>query len=100
MFISFLAFLSDIFVPVAGVIIVDALFIKPHAYNAAALANNANFSLPAFSAWFVGAAYAVCNGTLFNVSMSGISVIDAIILTAVIYTLFAKAIAPKPVIQQ
>jgi len=100
MFISFLAFLSDIFVPVAGVIIVDALFIKPHAYNAAALANNANFSLPAFSAWFVGAAYAVCNGALFNVSMSGITVIDAIILTAVIYTLFAKAIAPKPVVQQ
>ncbi|WP_338367402.1 cytosine permease [uncultured Pseudoalteromonas sp.] len=100
MFISFLAFLSDIFVPVAGVIIVDALFIKPQAYNAATLKNNANFSLPAFSAWFVGAAYAVCNGVLFNVTISGITVIDAIILTAVIYTLFAKALASKAVIQQ
>lgn len=100
MFISFLAFLSDIFVPVAGVIIVDALFIKPQAYNAATLKNNASFSLPAFSAWFVGAAYAVCNGALFNVTISGITVIDAIILTAVIYTLFAKALAPKAVIQQ
>lgn len=100
MFISFLAFLSDIFVPVAGVIIVDALYIKPQAYNAATLKNNASFSLPAFSAWFVGAAYAVCNGALFNVTISGITVIDAIILTAVIYTLFAKALAPKAVIQQ
>jgi len=100
MFISFLAFLSDIFVPVAGVIIVDALFIKPQAYNAATLKNNASFSLPAFSAWFVGAAYAGCNGALFNVTISGITVIDAIILTAVIYTLFAKALAPKAVIQQ
>ncbi len=89
-FISFLSFLSDVFVPVAGVIIVDAFLIRPHIYGSKALKNNAKISLPAFIAWLAGAIFAGFNGVLFSLSVSGISVIDAIILTGVIYTVLMK----------
>lgn len=90
-FIAFLSFLSDIFVPVAGVIIIDALFIKPEKYNIKTLENHFKFSIPAFFAWLVGAAYAVFNGVLFSVDATGISVIDAIVLTGVIYIVLMKS---------
>jgi cytosine permease len=90
-FIAFLSFLSDIFVPVAGVIIIDALFIKPNDYNITTLENHFKFSIPAFFAWLVGAAYAVFNGVLFSVDVTGITVIDAIVLTSIIYIVLMKS---------
>ncbi|WP_068546968.1 purine-cytosine permease family protein [Thalassotalea crassostreae] len=89
-FIEFLSFLSDIFVPVAGVIIIDALFIRPEGYNIKTLENHFRFSIPAFFAWLVGATFAVFNGTFFTANVSGITVIDAIVLTGIIYTILMK----------
>jgi len=90
MFISFLSFLSDIFVPVAGVLIIDAFLINVANYNISTLENHFKFSIPAFIAWLVGAAFAVFNDLLFSISVTGITVIDAITLTAAIYIMLMK----------
>lgn len=90
MFISFLSFLSDIFVPVAGVLIIDAFLINAANYNISTLENHFKFSIPAFIAWLVGAAFAVFNDLLFSISVTGITVIDAITLTAAIYIMLMK----------
>jgi cytosine permease len=90
-FIAFLSFLSDIFVPVAGVIIIDAFFIKPESYNISTLENHFRFSIPAFFSWLVGALFAVFNGVYFDVQVTGINVIDAIVLTGILYTVLMKS---------
>ena len=89
-FLSFLSFLSTIFVPVAGVIIVDFIFIKGHAYNLDTLANNRQFSIPAFIAWIMGALISVLNGRYDWLNLTGISVLDAIILTGLVYVILIK----------
>lgn len=96
MFIGFLSFLSDVFVPVAGVIIIDAFFIKPTEYKIATLKDHFKFSIPAFIAWLVGAAFAVFNGVLFTLEVTGITVIDAIVLTGMVYVLTMKSIKFLP----
>jgi cytosine permease len=89
-FLSFLSFLSTIFVPVAGVIIVDFIFIKGDCYNLDTLSNNQQFSSPAFIAWIIGALISVLNGTYSWLSLTGISVLDAIFLTGLVYAILAK----------
>lgn len=87
-FIPFLIFLSDIFIPVAGVIIIDALFIRKNDYHIDTLANNRGFNISGLAAWAIGASFAlmVSNGHL--PSPSGIASIDAIVLSGIIYITF------------
>lgn len=96
MFIAFLSFLSDVFVPVAGVIIIDAFFIKPEAYNIKTLQNHFKFSIPAFVAWLIGATFAVFNGVIFTFEVTGITVIDAIVLTSSVYIALMKSVKYLP----
>ena len=55
-FITFLFYLSVIFVPVAGVIIVDYLLIRTASYSVATLDKNRALNLKGFVAWTAGAA--------------------------------------------
>jgi cytosine permease len=89
-FISFLVFLAAIFVPVAGIIIVDYIFIKPKAYVIETLSDNSRFSWPAGLAWLIGASISAFHDSLWLPSLTGITVLDAVMVSALIYFALAK----------
>ena len=86
----FLWYLSIIFIPVAGVLIIDRCFIRPKAYNLDTLKRNNRLNVPAFIAWAIGAFVAILadRGTITN--LTGIGAMDALILSALLYFLFAR----------
>ena len=86
----FLWYLSIIFIPVAGVLIIDRFFIRPKAYNLETLSDNNSLNIPAFTAWVIGAVVAILadRGTIPN--LTGIGAMDALMLSAVLYFIFAK----------
>lgn len=85
-FITFIFYLSVIFVPVAGIIISDFLFIRPHAYNIESLSDNRTISPKGFTAWLLSAFFAVLSTEGLIPSPSGIAAIDAIFLAGIVYT--------------
>jgi len=85
-FITFIFYLSIIFVPVAGIIISDYLFIRPQAYNIESLADNRAIAPKGFIAWVISATFAVLSTKGLIATPSGIAAIDAIILAAIVYT--------------
>jgi len=89
-FQTFLWYLSIIFIPVAGVLMIDRLFIRPDVYNLKTLESNTTLNVPAFLAWGIGAVVAILadRGTIPN--LTGIGAIDALLLSAVLYFVFAK----------
>lgn len=91
----FLWYLSIIFIPVAGVLIIDRFFIRPKIYKLDTLSNNNTLNAPAFVAWAIGAAAAILSdrGTLPNIT--GIGALDALVLSAVLYFVSAKILARK-----
>ena len=91
----FLWYLSILFIPVAGVLIIDRLFIRPEVYNLSTLEDNTRLNVPAFLAWVIGAIIAILadRGTLPN--LTGIGAMDALILSAILYFLFAKVMNRK-----
>lgn len=84
-FVIFLIYLSIIFIPVAGVVIADYVFVRRDAYRIEQLDANRKFAPKAFGAWAIGAVAALAMSEGFVPSPSGISAIDAIVLTAVSY---------------
>lgn len=86
-FIPFLIFLSDIFVPVAGVIIVDALLLRRKSYHIETLTANRAFNWPGLLAWGLGATIALLISNNWLYSPTGITSIDAILLAAGLYLL-------------
>jgi cytosine permease len=84
-FITFIFYLSIIFVPVAGIIISDFLFIRPHAYNIESLSGNRSISPKGFVAWLVSAIFAILSTESIIPSISGIAAMDAIFLAAIFY---------------
>lgn len=94
-FIPFLIFLSDIFVPVAGVIIIDALLIRRADYHIDTLVGNRAFNWAGLSAWAIGAAYALTISYGLIPSPTGITSIDAILSAGIIYTGLALVIRKR-----
>ncbi len=88
-FITFLFYLSVIFIPVAGVLIIDALLIRPDAYRIESLENNRSLNWKGFVAWAFGAVIAVLASDGFIPALSKIAAIDAVVLSAIIYIAFA-----------
>ena len=88
----FLWYLSIVFVPVAGVLIVDRLFVRPAAYRLETLENNNYLNISAFLAWAIGAAVAILadRGTIST--LTNIGALDALLLSAVIYFVVSKFI--------
>lgn len=85
-FITFIFYLSVIFVPVAGIIISDYLFIRPHAYNIDSLDSNRAIAPKGFIAWLVSAVFAILSTQGSIPSPSGIAAMDAIFLAGIVYT--------------
>ena len=86
-FITFLFYLSVVFIPVAGVLIIDALVIRPGAYRIETLETNRQFNNRGFIAWVMGALVAVLSSEGLIGSLTNIAAIDAVLVSAVIYLL-------------
>lgn len=84
-FIPFLIFLSDIFIPVAGVIIIDALLIRRGDYHIDTLNDNRGFNLSGLIAWAVGAGFALLISHGVLPSPTTITSIDAILMAGLVY---------------
>lgn len=84
-FVVFLIYLSIIFIPVAGIIITDYLFVRRDDYRIEQLDNNRKFAPIAFCAWFIGASISLLMYWGVLQSPSRIEAIDAILITAVSY---------------
>ena len=89
-FVTFLFYLSVIFIPVAGVIIVDFLLVQRVNYQVETLARNRAWNIKGIVAWSVGAVFAVLfsNGTL--PPLTSIAAIDAVLLSGGIYFLLTR----------
>lgn len=88
-FITFLFYLSVIFIPVAGVLIIDALMIRPKVYRIETLDHNRRFNWKGFAAWAVGAVIAVLASDGIIPTLTKIAAIDAVLLSAIIYIALA-----------
>lgn len=88
-FITFLFYLSVIFIPVAGVLIIDALFVRPKAYRIEALENNRALNWKGFAAWAVGAVFAVLASEEILPTITKIAAMDAVILSGLVYVILA-----------
>ena len=94
-FLDFLFYLAVVFVPVAGVIAVDYMAVRPAAYRAAALQRISSIEWAATVCWALGAVVALlgAGGVLV---ISGIAAIDAMAVSALSYFLLRKLIRTTP----
>ncbi|MGB5723697.1 MAG: cytosine permease [Parasphingorhabdus sp.] len=88
-FVTFLFYLSVIFIPVAGVIIIDWVLIRPGAYTITALDQNRSINTPGLIAWAIGAAFAVLASEELLPTLTGVAAMDAVILAGFAYTALA-----------
>lgn len=89
-FLVFLGFLAALFVPVAGIIIVDYLFISRERYSMTQLQNNTAVSVPAFIGWLIGAMISTLSEHIAEYSLTGITVMDAILVSGALYALLSQ----------
>ena len=88
-FLNFLFYLSIVFVPVSGVIVVDYLFLRRSAYHEERLPLQVSFRPAAICAWLLAAGVALA-GSWGWVSLSGIAAIDAMLVAATSYYLLSR----------
>jgi cytosine permease len=85
-FLSFLFYLSIVFVPVASVVIIDALLVRPRDYFGAADPVPRALEPAALVAWAAGATFAVL-GSMGWIRLSGIAALDAMFISGLLYLL-------------
>ena len=88
-FLSFLFYLSIIFVPVAGVITVDYFFLRRVAYHEQRLVMQKTFRADAVISWTLGAVVALV-GSFGWFSLTSIAAIDAMLISAIAYFLLTR----------
>ncbi len=86
----FLWYLSIIFIPVAGVVIIDRLLLRPDIYNLQTLENNHSLNLTAISAWGIGAVFAILADRGIVPTLTKIGAMDALVLSAALYYILSK----------
>lgn len=96
-FADFLWYLSIIFIPVAGVIIIDRLLLRPKSYNLETLQDNREINLTAILAWAVGAAFAILADRGMVPTLTKVGAMDALVLSAVLYFALSKLSLKKRV---
>ena len=87
-FITFLFYLSVVFIPVAGVLMIDALLIRPSAYRISVLENNRRFNSKGLIAWAMGALVAILASERV-ITLTDIAAVDAVITASLIYVVIA-----------
>jgi cytosine permease len=83
-FLTFLFYLSIVFVPIASIIIVDFFVIRPGAYVGAAIESIQSVEAAALIAWAAGACVAVL-GSAGYLRVTGIAAVDAMLVSALVY---------------
>ena len=94
-FVEFLFYLSIVFIPVAGVVIVDHFAVRQSHYSVDVVAENQPLNLRGLFAWFAGAAVALAGSEGLIASATTVAAIDAMIVSALLYFLLAKAFGPR-----
>ncbi len=89
-FVTFLFYLSVVFIPVAGVIIVDHFIARPEAYRVTEVEDNQPLNRWGLLAWFMGAAIALAASEGFIGSVTRVAALDAMLTTAVLYWIVAR----------
>ncbi len=90
-FLTFLFYLAVVFIPVAGVIAVDYLFIRRDAYHEKREALRMNLRLTALGSWIAGAVIALL-GAEDVIRLSGVAAIDAMVVAALTYAIASKLV--------
>jgi len=85
-FLTFLFYLSIVFVPVASVIVIDALLVRRRDYFGTDEPAARMLEPAALLAWAAGAAFAVL-GSMGLIRLSGIAALDAMIISGLLYLL-------------
>ena len=85
-FLTFLFYLSIVFVPVASVIVIDALLVRRRDYFGTDEPAPRMLEPAALLAWAAGAAFAVL-GSMGLIRLSGIAALDAMIISGLLYLL-------------
>jgi cytosine permease len=88
-FLSFLFYLAIVFVPVAGVIAVDYLFLRRSAYHGERLQLQEELRVDAVICWGLGAGVALF-GSLGWLSLSDIAAVDAMFIAGGAYYLLSR----------
>jgi len=83
-FLTFLFYLSIVFVPIASIIIVDFFLLRPAAYAGAAINSIKPVETTALIAWAGGACMAVL-GSAGYLRLTGIAAVDAMLVSALAY---------------
>ena len=83
-FLSFLFYLSIVFVPVASIIVIDCFIFRAADYIGPKEATVRDVEPAALIAWGAGAAFAVL-GSMGIVRLSGIAALDAMLVAGVLY---------------
>jgi len=89
-FVTFLFYLSVVFIPVVGVIIVDHFIARPEAYRVTEVADNQPLNRWGLLTWFMGAAIALAASEDFIGSVTRVAALDAMLTTAVLYWIAAR----------
>jgi cytosine permease len=89
-FVTFLFYLSVVFIPVAGVIIVDHFIARPEAYRVTEVEDNQPLNRWGLLTWFMGAAIALAASEGFIGSVTGVAALDAMLTTALLYWITAR----------
>lgn len=97
-FLTFLFYLSIVFAPVAGVIIVDYLLLRRDAYHEGRIALKQDVLVPAILAWIIGAAVALL-GSEGVLTVSGIAALDAVVVAALAHFAFSR-LAGQPQLRE
>ena len=91
-FLTFLFYLAIVFVPVAGVIMVDYLVSRRSAYHDDRELLQEDLRPIAIGAWAVGAALALA-GEEGYVTLSGVAALDAMLVSALAYGILTRVVA-------
>lgn len=90
-FVEFLFYLSIVFIPVAGVVIIDHFVVRRSHYSVNVVAKNQPLNLPGLLAWFAGAAVALAGSEGLIASVTTVAAIDAMVTSALLYLLLVRA---------
>lgn len=89
-FVTFLFYLSVVFIPVAGVIIVDHFIARPEIYQVIEVADNQPLNRWGLLTWFMGSAITLAASEGFIGSVTRVAALDAMLTTAVLYWIAAR----------
>ena len=95
-FVTFLFYLSVVFIPVAGVIIIDHFLIRPSVYRVTRVEDDQPINRPALVAWLAGATIALAGAEGLIVSITGVAALDSAIASGLIYALVTRVWKVRP----